>query len=220
MNDCGNINCGDHYAEYDGACSRYIVDSKILKCPDYKPCQQTSTVSEILTKIDQEREAAAKEENNRIIGGFHMRDALGEQVAAAAAAKEEKAKFNPFWIDPQVFKEKPMAPISREEWDKKVDSLEAKPPRQVALGDCLDEAKACITGERQDQYGNPEDSFALIADYWRTYLNQPVTALDVAHMMILFKVARCQGQEPKRDNYTDICGYSSIAADRIMEAKS
>jgi hypothetical protein len=184
MNDCGNINCGDHDVECIGACSRYIGAFKKLKCPNYKPYQQTSTVSEILTKIDQEREAAAK---------------------------AEKAKFDPFWTKAQ--------PLSREEWDKKVGSLEAEPPRQVTLGDCLDEAKACITGERQDQYGNPEDSFALIADYWRTYLNWPITALDVAHMMILFKVARCQGQAPKRDNYTDICGYSSIAADRIMEAK-
>ncbi len=151
-----------------------------------------------------------------------MRDDLGEQgekEAAAAAVKEEKAKFDPFWTKAQ--------PLTREEWDKKVDSLEAKPPRQVTLGDCLDEAKACITGERQDQYGNPEDSFELIGNYWATYLQEKlaneaiqITALDVAHMMILFKVARCQGQAPKRDNYTDICGYSSIAADRIMEAKS
>lgn len=126
--------------------------------------------------------------------------------------------FEPYWVKAQ--QEEPMEPLAREDWDKKVDKLEIEKPKQTALGLCLDEAKACITGERQDQYGNPEDSFALIADYWRTYLSHPVTALDVAHMMILFKVARCQGQSTKRDNYTDICGYSSIAADRIMEAKS
>ena len=112
-------------------------------------------------------------------------------------------------------------------------------PRSLKLGDCLAEAKATICGERQDQYGNPEDSFALVAKYWSTYLIEVqkkvliahgfdpaeyklvdlLTSLDVDHMMILFKVARCQGQKPKRDNYVDICGYAAIAADRLMEEK-
>jgi hypothetical protein len=104
------------------------------------------------------------------------------------------------------------------------------------LDDCLGEAKATICGERQDQYGNPEDSFALVAKYWSTYLIEVqkkvliahgfdpaeyklvdlLTSLDVDHMMILFKVARCQGQKLKRDSYVDICGYAAIAADRLM----
>lgn len=88
------------------------------------------------------------------------------------------------------------------------------------LGDCLDEAKACICGERQDQYGAPEDSFKLIAGYWSAYLGRDLSALDVAHMMTLFKVARMSGQGFKRDNYVDACGYMAIAADRIAEAQA
>jgi len=41
--------------------------------------------------------------------------------------------------------------------------------------------------------------------------------LDIAHMMILFKMARVQGQAPKRDNYVDLCGYAGIAADRLSK---
>lgn len=95
-----------------------------------------------------------------------------------------------------------------------------------SLGISLLEAKNIITGERQDQYGNPEDSFATIAELWTTYLKSrkvdngaPVTALDAANMMILFKMARCLGQSPKRDNYIDIQGYSAICADRLMRRK-
>lgn len=94
------------------------------------------------------------------------------------------------------------------------------------LGVSLLEAKKIITGERQDQYGNPEDSFATIAEFWTTYLKSrkvdngaPVTALDAANMMILFKMARCLGQSPKRDNYIDIQGYAAICADRLMQSK-
>ena len=108
-------------------------------------------------------------------------------------------------------------------------------PPLPTLGDCLDEAKKTICGERQDVYGSPEDSFALIAKYWNVYLTEVQKSLlvdngfdpdeykldpllgskDIAHMMILFKMARVQGQAPSRDNYVDICGYASIAADRL-----
>ena len=98
-----------------------------------------------------------------------------------------------------------------------------KAPSQ--LGDCLDEAKKTICGERQDVYGSPENSFAIIADYWNVYLDtiaymEPrLTAKDVAHMMVLFKMARVQGQRPSRDNYVDLCGYAAIAADRLSSCE-
>jgi len=82
------------------------------------------------------------------------------------------------------------------------------------------EADRIINGDRQDQYGKPEHSFDRIARYWSAYLEntnpQDLDALDVAHMMVLFKVARMQGQKPCRDNYTDAAGYLAIAGDRIL----
>ena len=103
-----------------------------------------------------------------------------------------------------------------------------KPPLSTEaheLGACLDEAKRTICGERQDVYGSPEDSFAIIAEYWSTYLraeyekvgHRNLTPKDIAHMMILFKMARVQGQAPSRDSYVDICGYAGIAADRLSK---
>lgn len=92
------------------------------------------------------------------------------------------------------------------------------------LGDSLNEAHFIINGKRQDSYGNPEDSFGLIAEYWSTYLRKEynsdhhhLRAKDVAHMMMLFKIARCTGQQSRRDNYIDIQGYAAIAADRLVK---
>lgn len=93
------------------------------------------------------------------------------------------------------------------------------------LGDSLNEAHSIINGERQDSYGNPEDSFRYIAEYWTAYMraqglfcgSTKVNALDVAHMMMLLKLARCTGQQSKRDNYIDIQGYAAIAADRLVK---
>lgn len=84
----------------------------------------------------------------------------------------------------------------------------------------LNEASNIINGERQDSYGKPEDSFKIIAEFWTTYLNEHgwsgLSALDVAHMMTLFKIARMLGQKPDRDNYIDAAGYLAIAADRLI----
>lgn len=87
--------------------------------------------------------------------------------------------------------------------------------------DCLSEASTIINGERQDTYGAPENSFALIALYWQAYLDQvkdrPLNSVDVGNLQILFKMARCSGQKAHRDNYVDIAGYAGIVADRLME---
>lgn len=76
----------------------------------------------------------------------------------------------------------------------------------------LEQATAIVSGERQDQYGNPEDSFQRIADYWTPYLGKPVTPKDVAMLLILMKVAREQNQH-KLDSLVDIAGYAALAAE-------
>lgn len=81
----------------------------------------------------------------------------------------------------------------------------------------LEEADKTINGERQDQYGSPEDSFALIANYWSVYLDTFITPRDVARMMTLFKIARMHGQKESRDNWRDAIGYLAIDADRLAQ---
>ena len=91
------------------------------------------------------------------------------------------------------------------------------------LGDVLDEAKQTVTGDRQDTYGSPEDSFGLIADYWNAYLSRrlsmivQIDPIDTVNLLILMKQARKIGQKPHRDNYRDAAGYEAIAADRFLQ---
>ena len=84
------------------------------------------------------------------------------------------------------------------------------------------EAEKTINGERQDIYGNPEYSFEFIAAYWTAYIDHEdvtLSAIDVAHMMALFKIARMSGLKFDRDNYRDAIGYLGIAADRLSDMK-
>ena len=80
-------------------------------------------------------------------------------------------------------------------------------------GAVLDEVRKTINGDRQDAYGNPEDSFRMISDLWTAYLDKYVSPQDVAMMMVLLKCARQKTGKGKRDNFVDMCGYAALAAD-------
>ena len=80
----------------------------------------------------------------------------------------------------------------------------------------LDKAKDCVCGQRQQDYGNPEDNFALIADLWTSYINKDdlyFTSKDVAMMMALLKVARIRTGKGTRDSFVDLAGYAACAGE-------
>lgn len=79
--------------------------------------------------------------------------------------------------------------------------------------DYLDNAKHCICGERQEDYGTPEDNFVVIGKYWSTYLGREITALDVATMMSLFKIGRLTSGKGTEDSYIDLIGYAACAGE-------
>lgn len=77
----------------------------------------------------------------------------------------------------------------------------------------LDAAKKIVTGDREKQYGSPEDNFSVIARLWSTYAGHSFTPVDVAVMMTLLKVARIKTGHYKIDSYVDACGYLACAAE-------
>jgi hypothetical protein len=77
----------------------------------------------------------------------------------------------------------------------------------------LKSAMRCVCGERQDQYGNPEDNFGTIAQLWSIYLKTAVSSLDVAMMMALLKIARIKTGTATEDSFVDLAGYSACGAE-------
>lgn len=80
----------------------------------------------------------------------------------------------------------------------------------------LDEAKRCVTGQRVQDYNNPENNFRLIAEFWHTYLSAKCVAAgvhvqldpeDVAAMMALLKIARASANPEHVDSWIDLVGY-------------
>lgn len=87
----------------------------------------------------------------------------------------------------------------------------------------LDAARACVTGERPEDYGSPEDNFATIAELWRAYIKAKCVAPgahveilgeDVALMMALLKIARATTSD-NMDNLIDLAGYAACAGELI-----
>ena len=103
---------------------------------------------------------------------------------------------------------------------------EALAPPRTQL---LQEAINITAGDRNVAYGNPEDNFQNIADYWNAYLTQArkaatmlnsrnLTAQDVAHMMILMKMARLATNPQHRDSLVYIAGYAACGEDCRVRA--
>lgn len=69
-----------------------------------------------------------------------------------------------------------------------------------------EEAQKIVDGQRNEDYGDINNSFLRIAGLWSAYLGIHIDKFDVAKMMILLKVSRAKNAN-HRDSYVDIVGY-------------
>jgi hypothetical protein len=79
--------------------------------------------------------------------------------------------------------------------------------------ECLSRAKECVCGEREQDYGTPENNFRLIATLWSAYTGQSYTPVDVAMMMSLLKIARIKSGTGTEDSFVDLAGYAACGAE-------
>lgn len=88
----------------------------------------------------------------------------------------------------------------------------------TARSQLLHEADKITSQDRNSAYGEPEDNFSNIAAYWNAYAAQREFRVDfnnqdVAHMMILMKMARLATNLEHRDSLLDIAGYAACGED-------
>ena len=86
----------------------------------------------------------------------------------------------------------------------------------------LETAKRCVCGDREQDYGSPEDSFKTIAALWNAYLGEypGIDAKDVAAMLALLKIARIASGHAKEDNWVDLAGYAACGGEIETEGKA
>lgn len=95
--------------------------------------------------------------------------------------------------------------------DKPESQKEPETRREI-----LQSAERCVCGDRDVEYGEPQDSFELIARLWEpiirarcvhpgAYLN--VDAVTVALLMAELKIARASMNTGHMESWVDGCGY-------------
>ena len=81
----------------------------------------------------------------------------------------------------------------------------------------LQEVTRIVSHNRNADYGEPEDSFRLIADYWSLYLGKKygvtLAATDVPLLMALLKLARLTTNPAHHDSQVDVAGYMACLAE-------
>lgn len=84
----------------------------------------------------------------------------------------------------------------------------------MTRSEILQKAEQCVCGQREQDYGCPEDNFYRISKLWNAYLGDNVTdAKDVAIMMALLKIARIKTGTGTSDSYIDLAGYAACAGE-------
>ena len=85
----------------------------------------------------------------------------------------------------------------------------------------LREAEKCVCGEREQDYGTPEDNFDRIAKMWSAYMGVEFNPVDVSMFMVMLKAARIKSGGGTMDSFVDGCGYFSCGGEifaRNMES--
>ena len=105
------------------------------------------------------------------------------------------------------------------------EAAEREEQEKITREYILREAARIVCGDRNAQYGEPEDSFRAIAEFWETYVREEcvstgavvcIQEADVAMMMVLLKVARAI-YGTKADTYIDIAGYAACAGEIAID---
>ena len=89
----------------------------------------------------------------------------------------------------------------------------------MTRAEILEKAKVCVCGQREEDYGLPEDNFSIIADFWSVYLGIEVSMNDVAIMMALLKIARIKTGTATNDSFIDLAGYAACGGELISNYK-
>ncbi len=80
-------------------------------------------------------------------------------------------------------------------------------------------AAELVSNDRANTHGDKRVNHQNIAAAWNFYLSirrdpaAPLNEVDVAHMMVLLKLARTQTGSKNPDDHVDMVGYAAIAGE-------
>jgi hypothetical protein len=88
---------------------------------------------------------------------------------------------------------------------KEMDAMNKKPE----LKSILTEAESIVNGDRNVQYGNPNEAFKEYSNILETTFGIKLTPAEICKVQIAVKLGRLKYKH-KRDSVVDLCGYAEI----------
>ena len=83
--------------------------------------------------------------------------------------------------------------------------------------DILKKSDEIVNGNREQDYGSPENNFKTIAILWNGYIKaikrDHLEPHDVAALLSLLKMARIASGHAKEDNWIDLAGYAACGGE-------
>ena len=93
------------------------------------------------------------------------------------------------------------------------------PKPRVTKADVLDRAKALITGNRENDYGDAEKNFSDIAALWSVVIGIEVKPWQVAACMTQLKLARAIKTHDHHDSWVGMAGYVGLAGELALNGE-
>lgn len=93
----------------------------------------------------------------------------------------------------------------------------------MTAGNICRMAADLVSGDRARQHGDKGENFAKTARLWQAYLDTrrdpkaPLSAVDVANLMVMHKLARTQSGSFNPDDFVDIAGYAGCGGEIAAE---
>ena len=205
-------------------CLREVVDAVSAELPKIKGAAETAD-KKGWTELTQEKYKKVAAAMGRALIGICGDFADVEDRLRKADAEIQAVQLSDKWGVPVELL--PIEGIAVEaeklETENEPDEGEGE-AKKLTRAAVLEKARACVCGEREQDYGSPEDSFGCIAELWEAYLRASciapdsvvtVTPTDVAMLMALLKIARvgtsCVGGTA--DSFVDLAGYAACGAE-------
>ena len=79
----------------------------------------------------------------------------------------------------------------------------------------LDSAMEAVA-DREFTHGECVENNKNISELWSAYLGVPITADEVAIMMLLLKIGRTKSRTAVKDHYVDMAGYAAVAGEIVL----
>lgn len=203
--------------------AREVVDAVSAEMPKIEGIAETEEKKECAELTQEKYKKVALAMNKALVSVYADRADVEDRLRTADAEIQSVLLNERICAQPVSYPIEGIA-VEAEKLETENEPDEGEAKKKLTRAAVLEKARACVCGEREEDYGSPEDSFGCIAELWEAYIRAAcvspnaiitVTPTDVAMMMALLKIARVGTSfvGGTADSFVDLAGYAACGAE-------